>query len=121
MIKDGGKKVEFMDSLIKAGADPLAKNKYGIEAINLKKRPSYFERIFKAISFFCENKAYEHIAEDNVGYSCSEFIQKRNDLEETLKSCKQGEPYFKEPVSMKMQIACIGVLPSEKFLSMLDH
>ena len=121
MIKDGGKKVKFMDSLIKAGADPLAKNKYGIEAINLKKRPSCFERIFKAISFFCENKAYEHIAEDNVGYSCSEFIQKRNDLEETLKSCKQGEPYFKEPVSMKMQIACIGVLPSEKFLSIWDQ
>ena len=110
-----------MDSLIKAGADPLAKDSYSIEAINLKKRPSYFERIFKAISFFCENKAYEHIAEDNVGYSCSEFIQKRNDLEETLKSCKRGEPYFKEPVSIKMQRACIGLLSSEKFLSIWDQ
>ena len=121
MIKERESRTEFMDSLIKAGADPLAKDYDSVAAINLKKRSLSLERTFMAISLFCENKAYEHIVEDIVGYNCSEFIQKRNDLEETLKSCRQGEPYFKAPVSMKMQIACIGQFPSEKFLSMLDQ
>ena len=119
MIKGGGVRVEFMDSLIKAGADPLAKDYDGVEAINIKKGLSYFRRTFMAISLFCENKAYEHIAEDIVGYSCPEFIQKSSDLEETLKSCERGEPHFKAPVSMKMKRACIGLFSSKKLLSML--
>ena len=111
----------LLESLIEKGANPLVKDYNGLTAINIKKYPLRFEYAFKAIALFCENKTYEDIAEESLGYSCSEFIQKRNELEETLNSCMQGKPYFKASVSMKIKRACISLLPDKKILSMLDQ
>ncbi|UYM15759.1 hypothetical protein [Endozoicomonas euniceicola] len=111
----------LLESLIEKGANPLVKYYNGVTAINIKKSPFDFEYAFKAIALLCENKTYEEIAKESLGYSCSEFIEKRNELEENLNSCVQGKPYFKAPVSIKIKRACISLLPNKKIISMLDQ